>query len=54
MIRIRLDNMYSDEYFDFETVEKFAEAAVFFVNNKKSFEVTFTNEEDKDNENGDQ
>ena len=54
MIRVRLNCMFSDEYFDFETVEKFTEAAVFFVNNKKSFEVTFTNEEDKDNENGDQ
>lgn len=52
MIRVELDGMYRD-YFEFEDVEKFAEAAVFFVRNGKSFRVSFT-EEDEDDETRDQ
>ena len=51
MIKVVLNGMYSD-YFQFETVEEFTEAAVFFVKHKKSFSVKFE-EEDKDDENGD-
>ena len=51
MIKVELDGMYSDD-FQFETVEEFTEAAVFFVKHKKSFSVKFE-EEDKENETGD-
>ena len=51
MIKVELDGMYKD-YFQFETAEEFADAAVFFVKHKKSFTVKFE-EEEKNNENGD-
>lgn len=47
MIKVELDGMYRD-YFQFETAEEFAEAAVFFVKHKKAFSVSFDNEEEND------
>ena len=52
MIRIQLNNMFSEEYFEFDNTEDLTKAVTFFVQHGKSFTVEVS-KEGKENENGD-
>ena len=52
MIRVQLNNMFSEEYFEFDNTEDLTKAVTFFVQHGKSFAVEVI-EEGKENENGD-
>lgn len=51
-IKVQLNNMFSEEYFEFDNTEDLTKAVTFFVQHGKSFTVEVV-EEGKDNENGD-
>lgn len=50
MIRIQLNNIFSEVYFTFDNTEDLTKAVTFFVQHGKSFTVEVVEE---DNENGD-